>query len=100
MDHFVVQAIDPSFVCPTLEALVPSPDVEVLKKLLGPDCADDPELVDRYTLDPDETRAIATRFGVAFDPIGPETVLYRLNSNAEIPYPIHTGFELFLALQL
>ena len=98
MDHFVLQAIDPSFGCPTLEALVPSPDVEVLKKLIGPDCADDPDLIDSYTLDPDEARAVATQFGVAFDPIGQKTVLYRLNSNPEIPYPIHTGFELFLML--
>lgn len=96
MSHFVLQSIDPLYNCSTLETLITSPDVGVLKTQLGSDCADDPDLRYGYTLDPEEARAIATHFGVGFDPIGPKTMLSRLGWRAEVPYLIHTNRELFL----
>jgi len=98
VNHFVLSAIDPYFGCPTVETLIHSPDTNVLGKLVGSDPADDPELRHDYILNPDEARAAAARFGAAFDPIGPETRLFRLPSLAATPYLIHTGYELFLML--
>ena len=98
MDNFVLQAIDPSLGCSVLEALIPRPDVESLRKLLGSDATDDQDLNNTYFLDPDQVRTIATQFDVPFDPISPETRLSRLNSISEIPYLVHTNYELFLML--
>lgn len=98
MDRFILQAIDPLLGCSVLEALILGPDLERLRQILGSDAADDPDLNHGYVLDPGQVSAIAIQFGIAFDPITPETRLDRLNSISKIPYLVHTNYELFLML--
>ena len=97
-DRFVLRAIDPVYGCSVLEAIVPISDLDALRRLIGPGADDDPGPEHIYTLDPDEVRSIAGHFRIAFDPISKESVLCRFHSSEDVPYFIHTNFELFLML--
>ncbi len=96
--RFVLQALDPALGCPVLEAMLRVADVELLRPLLGKDALEDVELRHGYVLDPDELRAITERFGVAFDADGRECWLSRAHSIGDVPYLVHTGYELALML--
>lgn len=98
MQRFILQALDPTLGCPVLEALLRVADVEALRPLLGEDAADDAELRHNYVLDPLQLRTITEKFGVAFDPEGRECWLGRAHSIRDVPYLVHTGYELLLML--
>jgi hypothetical protein len=96
--RFVLQALDPALGCPVLEAMLRVADVEQLRPLLGKDALEDVELRHSYVLDPDELRAITERFGVAFGADRRECWLSRAHSIGDVPYLVHTGYELALML--
>jgi hypothetical protein len=60
---------------------------------------DDPELRGQYIVDPAELAAISERFGVAFDPEGREVRLDPWHSLRDVPYLVHTNYELPLLLE-
>jgi len=96
--RFILQAIDPDLGCPVLEAMLRVADLEALRPLLGEGASEDTELRGIYVLDPAQMRAIEERFGVGFEPDGRESWLSRAHSVGEVPYLIHTGYELALML--
>ncbi len=98
MHRFILQAIDPALGCPALEALLRVADVEMLRPLLGVAASMDTELRRRYMLDPSTLRAVTERFEVAFDPEDRECWLSRAHSVRDVPYLVHTGYELLLML--
>jgi hypothetical protein len=96
--RFILQALDPDYGSPVLEALFTVSTLEELRALLGNHADDDPELRRGYFLEPAEWAAIVERFGVAFDPDGRTTRLDSWHPLREVPYLIHTGYELPLLL--
>lgn len=96
---FVLQAMDPVTGCPVLETRLNVPDLEALRAVLGSVAEDDPGLDRWYHLDPCEVRAVAEAFGVAFDPGGRDVMLDSWHPIREVPYLVHTGFELALMLE-
>jgi hypothetical protein len=101
--HFVLQARDTDHGCPVFEARFPVTALDELRALVGIDPDDNPKFEGSYTLDAAETAAVATRFGVAFDPEGREVRLWpwddHWDKGRRIPYLVHTGFELPLLLE-
>lgn len=98
MHRFVLQAIDPALGCPALEAMLRVADPEALRPLLGPDALEDAGLEWNYSLAPPELQAINERFGTMFDPVGRECLLSRAHAIRDVPYLVHTGYELALML--
>ena len=96
--RFVLQALDPDHGSPVLEALFSISEVEDLRTLLA-DAANDPALERGYFLDAAELAAINKHFGIAFDPEEREVLLGPWHSIRDIPYLIHTGYELPLLLE-
>jgi hypothetical protein len=96
--RFVLQALDPDHGSPVLEALFSASEVENLRTLLA-DAANDPALERGYYLDTAELTAINERFGTAFDPEGREVLLAPWHSIRDVPYLIHTSYELPLLLE-
>lgn len=96
--RFILQAIDPDLGHPAFEALFVVERPEELRAILGEAAADDPDLDYFYTLEPEEQAAISRQFGVPFDPQGRVTFLYKWKARQEVPYLIHTGYELALML--
>jgi hypothetical protein len=96
--RFVLQALDPDHGSPVLEAAFFVSEVEDLRALLA-DAGEDPALERGYFLDAAELAAINQRFGVAFDPGGREVLLEPWHSIRDVPYLIHTGYELPLLLE-
>jgi len=97
--RFVLQAIDPDLGCPVLEAAFNVAVLDELRALLGPCTDDDPELRRGYVIDAAELTAIRERFSVAFDPGGREVRLDPWHSLREVPYLVHTHYELPLLLE-
>lgn len=96
--RFILQAIDPNLGCPVLEAAFHVSALDDLRAVLGPCADDDPDLCRSYTLDSAELAAIRERFGVAFDPHGHQVQLDPWHSLREVPYLVHTRYELALLL--
>jgi hypothetical protein len=98
MPSFLFQAVDSKLGCSVLEAIMNVDDLEILRRLLGPDADNDSDFSNYYVLSPDEVRAITDQFCANFEPISQETYLSKWNRDAETPYLIHTNFELLLML--
>ena len=96
--RFVLRALDPDHGSPVLEALFSVSEVEDLRALLA-DARDDPALERGYFPDAAELAAINERFGTAFDPNGREVLLDPWHSIHDVPYLVHTGYELPLLLE-
>ena len=96
--RFILQAIDPELGHPAFEAMFLVEHPEELRALLGEAAENDPNLEHFYTLEPGEVVAITDRFGIGFDPRGSETCLCRWAQIREVPYLVHTGYELALLL--
>lgn len=96
--RFILQAIDPDLGHPAFEAMFVVEDPEELRALLGEAAASDPDLEYFYTLETDEAAAITRHFNVGFDPRGCDTCLYKWTQRREVPYLVHTGYELALML--
>jgi hypothetical protein len=97
--RFFLQAIDPDHGCPVLEAVVHVGLLDDLRALLGQCADDDPALCRRYPIDGALLAAISQRFGVALDPGGREVRLVSWHSLREVPYLVHTNYELPLMLE-
>lgn len=97
--RFVLQAVDPDHGCPVLEAVFHVASLDDLREVLGSCADDDPELRRQYSIDDAELAAINRRFGVAFDPEGREVRLDPWHSLREVPYLVHTNYELPLLLE-
>lgn len=96
--RFVLQGLDPDHGSSVLEAAFVVSEIEDLRVLLS-DARHDPALERGYFLDAVELAAINKRFGTAFDPDGREVLLQPWHSIRDVPYLIHTGYELPLLLE-
>ena len=96
--RFILQAYHPEYACPAFETMFAVERLEDLQALLGPDAERDPEIEMLYWLEPADLAAISQRFGVAFDAGARDVALRRWHSAREIPYLVHTGYELPLLL--
>lgn len=99
LHRFVLEALDPNLGCPVLEMMLRITELETLRTILGEDAADDTELRAVYTLGSAELRAIDDQYGVKFEPDGRECHLARAHSIRDVPYLVHTRYELFLMLE-
>ena len=94
--RFILQAIDPDLGHPAFETMFVAERPEELRTLLGAAAEGDPDLEHFYTLEPAEVIAITRRFDVGFDPQGREAYLYQWTHSREVPYLVHTNYELAL----
>lgn len=99
LHRFILQAIDPSLGCPVLEMLLRVSELETLRKILGDDASCDTDLQMVYVLGSAELLVIANKYGATFDPEGRECRLARAHPIRDLPYLVHTGYELFLMLE-
>jgi hypothetical protein len=97
--RFILQAIDPDHGSPVFETTFVVDRPEQLRALLGEVASKDPEVKGWYTLDAPELAAINQHFGIVFDPHGHEARLEPWHSLREVPYLVHTGYELPLLLE-
>ena len=97
--RFFLQAIDPDYGCPVLEAMFQVTDLADLRAILGACADDDPDLRGWYPLEAADLANISRRFGVSFDPGDREVKLCRWHSLRAVPYLVHTNYELFLLLE-
>jgi hypothetical protein len=95
--RFILQAIGPTLDCPVLEAMLHVADLETLRSQLGEDASEDTELRHSYVLSSVQLRAIMERVG--FEPNGREVWLSHARPISEVPYLVHTGYELALMLE-
>jgi hypothetical protein len=96
--YFVLQAIDPDHGSPVLEARFRVDEPRQLRVLIE-DMDDDRELERSYIPTASELAAISARFCTSFDPEGREVWLTPWHSVRNIPYLIHSGYELPLLLE-
>jgi hypothetical protein len=94
----ILQAFDPEYGHPAFETMFIVERPQELRTLLGAAADEDPDLEMFYTLDPADVVAINRHFGLSFDPEGRKTSLYNWTGSSEIPYLVHTGYELVLML--
>jgi hypothetical protein len=97
--YFFLSAIDPETGCACLEARFLVPDLRELVQILGDDAREDPKLDFVYWLDDERLERIQTRFGLAFDPGDREVLLEAWHVLRDVPYLVHTNFELPLMLE-
>jgi hypothetical protein len=95
---FVLQAIDPDHGSPVFEARFSVRSLDELRTILD-EASDDPELERSYILSPSELAAINTRFGTSFEPEEREVWLTPWHSIRNVPYLVHSGYELPLLLE-
>ena len=96
--RFILQAFDPEYGHPAFETMFIVERPEELRTLLGEAADGDPELEMFYTLDPADVASINRRFGLSFDPEGRKASLYQWTQSREVPYPVHTNYELVLMI--
>ncbi len=99
MRRFVLQACDPETGCPVLEARLLVDDLTVLRALLGSRTDVDPDLAMGYPLDGQDIAAFAARFDLPSDWGGRDVLLVPWQRLRELPYLVHTNFELALMLE-
>ena len=102
--QFILSAFDRIQWCPVLQARFSSDDLDALRSILGEQAKDDPELHNQYILEGDELAAIVRRFAVAFDPDGLDCrelniFFFRRRWLTNLPYLVHTGYELPLLIE-
>lgn len=97
--RFVLVVYDPDLGHPAFETMFVVERPEELRTILGEAAAEDPDLEYFYTLESEELAAISRHFDVPFDSQGRVTCLYQWTHQREVPYLIHTGYELALLLE-
>jgi hypothetical protein len=97
--RFILQALDLEYGHPAFETMFVVERPEELRTVLGIDADRDPDFERWYSLEPDEVAAVTQHFGLAFDPEGRETSLYKWTDSREVPYLVHTGYELALMIE-
>lgn len=102
--HFILSAEDDDLACSVLQMRFTLHDPLKLVELIPDANSNDPEIWNRsYDLNETTWRKIVTAFGIAFDTSGLidrefSVCVWRLRSPSDIPYLIHTGYELLLLL--
>lgn len=96
--RFILQALDPELGHPVLEALLTTSDTGALRALIGADPDSDADLEAIYELDARELAAIEQRFGVGLNADGRVVCIGSYHSLRDVPYLVHTGYELPLLL--
>lgn len=99
---FILEAFDRTFWCAIAQAPLQVTDIEVLRAVLGLAADEDPKLEQIYPLDDEEITAIVSLFGT-FDPrqisdADLVATISRWSGLYEIPYLVHTNYELPLLL--
>lgn len=95
--RFILQALDPVTGCPILEAMLRLDDLAGLRNLIGSDAEDDPDIEHIY--DTEDLPALWAFVGFAF-PHGIGSIrLQAWHPLRNVPYLVHTGFELALMLE-
>src|SRR5260221_3593153 len=97
--RFILQALDPDYGHCAFETMFAVEQPEELRALLGKAAEEDPDLDMFYTLEPDDVAAINRHFALAFDPEGRKATLYKWTRSREIPYLVHTNYELVLMIE-
>jgi hypothetical protein len=103
-NRFVLEAFDCILWCPVAQAPFYPSNVAALRSILGASADEDPELEYLYCLDDDQIAAIVSAFDT-FDPrqhddeAEIEIRLFRLPGTIEMPYLVHTNWELPLLLE-
>ena len=97
--RFVLQALDPDQGHAVLETLLLVTDIERLRAILGETAKDDPDLTRTYCLDAADLAAIEQAFGAAIEAGGRDVCLDPWHSIRDVPYLVHTGYELPLLLE-
>lgn len=92
--QFVLTAIDPDYGNPSFEALFVVERPDELRTLLDLSADQDPGLEMTYRLDSQDVRAVTRQFGIEF--ASGEAYLHPWSAPSEVPYLIHTGYELAL----
>jgi hypothetical protein len=106
---FILSVFDLNLWCTVLECRFVVDDVAALGAIINADLATDPDFNGIYTIDADELHAINQRFGTDFQPeatclaafeIGLERQHRRIGQGSlrEVPYLVHTNFELPLMI--
>lgn len=97
--RFILQALDPATGCPILEAMLRLDDLAGLRNLIGRDADDDPDIEQIYKFATEDLPALWAFAGFAF-PQGIGTIrLQAWHPLRNVPYLVHTGFELALMLE-
>ena len=96
--RFVLQGLDPETGSVKVEHLVFIADIAAVRQVIGDDADDDPDWLCSYDLEPDELAAIGELCRPAFVPDPVFTRFGRWSPLNDIPYLVHTGFELPLML--
>ncbi|MGR9471073.1 hypothetical protein [Rhizobium leguminosarum] len=104
---FILSAFDLNLWCSVLESKFMVDDLAALQAIIDADIDDDPDFTGFYSIDPDELIAINQRFDVGFDPASlnlPEIEIWlererKGRSIRDVPYLVHTNFELPLMLE-
>ena len=99
MRWFVLQAVDRETKCAAFEARFAVDDISTLREIIGNDAERDAELRHVYPLDDSRLASIADRFGATFDGGDRDVLLVPWHRLRELPYLVHTGFELPLMLE-
>lgn len=103
-NRFILEAFDRDLWCPLAQTLFHVGDIDTLRSILDVTPDEDPELRRIYNLDDAELAALTARFGVKVDPSLLDSAnldiwLFRWRRRlCEVPYLIHTGYELPLLL--
>lgn len=104
--HFIISVFDLQLWCPVLESRFAVDDILALRAIAGADVDTDPNFDWRYHIDIDDLQAIGQKFGMSLDLERlnlPESEIWlgrvQNSPGEDIPYLIHTGFELPLMLE-
>ena len=95
--RFILQAFDPEYGHPAFETMLIVEQPEELRTLLGEAADEDPDPEMFYTLDPADVAAINRHFGLSLIR-KVEGVLYQWTQSREVPYRVHTNYELVLMI--
>jgi hypothetical protein len=96
--RFVFQGFDPETGSVSVERRVFIDDVDAVRLIIGDDADDDPELRHSYQPEPAELAAIGA---LCKPPVVPDVMFTRIGRWSplnDVPYLVHTGFELPLML--
>ena len=97
---FILSALDPDLDCPWLQIRFETDDFEKLCQCAVIDLERDPQLDRGYLLAPAEVAAVCKAFEIEFEHASREAFLRKHTGHGDdIPYLIHTGYELALMVQ-
>jgi hypothetical protein len=103
-NRFILEAFDCDLRRPVARTFFHVADIASLRSILGAASDEDPELSRDYCLDDEELAALTERVGVGLDRSLLEStnlvvMLHRWHRLREVPYLVHTGYELPLLLE-